>query len=46
LRDQIQQQGGFAGAGLADDVEVAAPLVGREHGELARDAGANGKIVW
>ena len=36
LRDEIEEQRDLAGAGLADDVEVPAPLLGIEHDELAR----------
>ena len=46
LRDQVQQQRRFAGAGLADDVEVAPPLFRGEHDELARDAGAEKQLLW
>ena len=46
LRDQIEEQRRFAGAGLADDVEVAAPRLGGEHDEIARNAGAEKKLLW
>ena len=46
LRDQVEQQRRFAGAGLADDVEVPAPLLGVEHDEIARNAGAEAKLLW
>ena len=46
LLDQIEQQRAFAGAGLADDVEVPAALVGFEHRQLARGAGADAKRMF
>ena len=46
LRDQVQQQRRFAGAGLADDVEMPAPLVGSEHNRITRYAGAEKKLLW
>ena len=46
LRDQVEQQRRFAGAGLADDVEVTAPRLGSEHDQIARDAGAEKKLLW
>ena len=46
LGDEVVQQGTLAGAGLADDVEMAAALLGVEHDEIARDAGAEAKLLW
>ena len=46
LRDQVQQQRRFAGAGLADDVEVPPPLLGGEHDQIARNAGTEKKLLW
>jgi hypothetical protein len=41
LLDEVEQQRALAGAGLADDVEVAAAFLGVEHDGLARnDVGA------
>ena len=45
LRDEIEEQRRFAGAGLADDVEVATPRLGGEHGSSARNAGAEKKLL-
>jgi hypothetical protein len=41
LGNKIKQQRTLAGAGLADDVEMAAALVVVEHDIVARDAGAD-----
>jgi len=46
LRDQVEQQRRFAGAGLPDDVEVSAPRLGDEHDKIARDAGTEKKLLW
>ena len=46
LRNQVQEQRRFAGAGLADDVEVPAALLGVEHDEIARHAGTEAKLLW
>jgi hypothetical protein len=46
LCDQVQQQRRFAGASLADDLQMPAPLVGSEHHEIARDAGAEKQLLW
>ena len=46
LRDQVQQQRRFAGAGLADNVEVAPPLFRGEHDQIARYAGTEKKLLW
>ena len=43
---RLSSKRAFAGAGLADDVEVAAALLGIEHDGLARDAGADAKLLW
>src|SRR5438067_855883 len=46
LRDQIQEQRRFTGAGLADDVEVPAPRLRGEHDGMARNAGTETKLLW
>jgi hypothetical protein len=46
LGDEIEQQRRFAGAGLANDVKVAAALLGIEHDQIARDASAEAKLLW
>ena len=40
LLDEVEEERALAGAGLADDVEMAAALVGVEHDGLARSVGA------
>jgi hypothetical protein len=45
LRDQVQQQRRFTGAGLADNVQVTPPLLGREHDQIARYAGTEKKLL-
>ena len=45
LVDQVEQDGTLAGAGLADDVEVAAAFVGPEHNRIAQEVGANAKLL-
>ena len=40
LRNQIEQQSAFAGAGLTDDVEVPTPLFRVEHHEITPNIGA------
>lgn len=45
LRDQVEEQRRLSGAGLADDVEVAAPLVRVERHEFARYAGAEAELL-
>ena len=41
LPDQIEQEGAFAGAGLADDVEMTAAFLRIEHDQFARRAGTD-----
>jgi hypothetical protein len=45
LPDQVEEQSALAGAGLPDHVEVSATLFGIEHDGLARDAGADAKLL-
>jgi len=45
LPDQVEKQSALAGAGLSDDVEVPAALLGIEHDGLVRDAGADAKLL-
>ena len=45
LADQVEKKGALAGAGLPDDVEVSAALLGIEHDGLARDARADAKLL-
>ena len=45
LPNQIEEKGALAGAGLPDDVEMPAPLLGIEHDGLARDAGADADLL-
>src|SRR5665213_1264624 len=46
LRDEVEEQRGLAGAGLADDVKMPAPFVGIEHLEIARHAGTENELLW
>ena len=45
LCDQVQQQRRFAGAGLANNVEMPPPLFRGEHDQIARDAGTEKKLL-
>ena len=42
---RLSKQRALAGAGLADDVEMPAAFLGIEHDGLARDAGADAKLL-
>jgi len=47
LPDQVEEQGAFTGAGLADQIQMPAPLVGIEHYGFARDAGTDAeRLCW
>ena len=45
LSDQIEQEGAFAGAGLADDVKMTAAFLRIEHDQFARRAGTDCKLL-
>ena len=46
LGNEIEKESAFAGAGLADDVKMPAPLLRDEHDKFARGrAGTNAKLL-
>jgi hypothetical protein len=45
LPDEVEKDGALAGAGLADDVKMAAAFVEVEHDMLARNAGAEANLL-
>jgi hypothetical protein len=46
LRNEVQEQGALTRPGLPDDVEVPPACLPAEHGEIARNAGTEVKILW
>ena len=45
LANEIEKKGALAGAGLSDDVEMPAALLGIEHDGFARGMGADAKLT-
>ncbi len=45
LPDQIEEEGAFTGAGLADDVEMTTAFLRIEHDQFARRAGTNIELL-
>jgi hypothetical protein len=45
LSNKLEKKGAFAGAGLANDVDVPAPFLGVEHDLSARGVGGNVELM-
>ena len=45
LADEIEQEGALAGAGLSDNIKMTTALLGIEHDGLARNPGADAKLL-